>query len=292
MSDLSPNICFDALSVLNSNVQLVEKVCSICGASHYTQNCPEYAKGDHIEDKPSLNLSRSSVPNGLLIMDAADGSSCVVTSQKFAKGTRFGPLLAQKSYAPIKNIPFPLVLFASPYYYESDLDYHLQTLFNGRNVYLDTRNTSKCNWMIHVSLARFSNEQNLICFQENDEIYYTAIKDIELGDILRVWYSRSYAAKIGASLLEPSPYDICNNILRSVSLDYGLNLDQNQNYVNVEFPSTSSTAGGSGSVQSAMMIGGGSDVNNNSNHLTGSATPIVTGLIFGRSSFHQTIDRW
>lgn len=25
MSDLSPNICFDALSVLNSNVQLVEK---------------------------------------------------------------------------------------------------------------------------------------------------------------------------------------------------------------------------------------------------------------------------
>lgn len=125
-----------------------------------------------IKDKPSLNLSRSSVPNGLLIMDAADGSSCVVTSQKFAKGTRFGPLLAQKSYAPIKNIPFPLVLFASPYYYESDLDYHLQTLFNGRNVYLDTRNTSKCNWMIHVSLARFSNEQNLICFQVSNSHHF------------------------------------------------------------------------------------------------------------------------
>ncbi|XP_065095061.1 uncharacterized protein LOC135716545 isoform X2 [Ochlerotatus camptorhynchus] len=245
-------------------------VCSICGASHYTQNCPEYAKGDHIEDKPSLNLSRSSVPNGLLIMDAADGSSCVVTSQKFAKGTRFGPLLAQKSYAPIKNIPFPLVLFATPYYYGSggELDFDLQTLFNGRNVYLDTRNTNKCNWMIHVSLARFSNEQNLICYQENDEIYYTAIKDIELGDILRVWYSRSYAAKIGAALLEPSPYDICNNILRSVSLDYGLNLDQNQNYVD-SFPSTS-TAGPIS--QSAMMTGGGvgsgNDVNNNNNPTT------------------------
>nr|XP_029720280.1 uncharacterized protein LOC109428083 isoform X2 [Aedes albopictus] len=252
-------------------------VCSICGASHYTQNCPEYAKGDHIEDKPSLNLSRSSVPNGLLIMDAADGSSCVVTSQKFAKGTRFGPLLAQKSYAPIKNIPFPLVLFSPPYYYGSELDFDLQTLFNGRNVYLDTRNSTKCNWMIHVSLARFSNEQNLICYQENDEIYYTAIKDIELGDILRVWYSRSYAAKIGATLLEPSPYDICNNILRSVSLDYGLNLDQNQNYVDVGFPSTSATAAGSSSSghQSGMMIG--SDVNNNSNHMSGnSATSMVT----------------
>ncbi|XP_058825353.1 uncharacterized protein LOC131685561 isoform X2 [Topomyia yanbarensis] len=260
MSDLSTNICFDALSVLSGNVQLVDNVCSICGASHYTQNCPEFAKGDHIKDKPSLNLSRSSVPNGLLIMDAADGSSCVVTSQKFAKGTRFGPLLAQKSYAPIKNIPFPLVLFATPFYYGSnEFDFDLQTLFNGRNVYLDTRNESKCNWMIHVSLARFSNEQNLICYQENDEIYYTAVKDIELGDILRVWYSQSYAAKIGATLLEPSPYDICNNILRSVSLDYGLNLDQNQNYVE-GFPSSS----GVHSSQAALMVSG-SDVNNNSN---------------------------
>lgn len=98
-------------------------------------------------------------------------STCVVTSQKFAKGTRFGPLLAQKSYTPIKGLPFPLVLFANTppsYYYGTDLlmlDFELQTLLSGRNVYLDTRNESKCNWMIHVSLARFSNEQNLICYQ-------------------------------------------------------------------------------------------------------------------------------
>lgn len=122
-----------------------------------------------VKDKPALNLSRSSVPNGLLIMETQTGS-CVVTSQKFAKGTRFGPLLAQKSYVPIKNIPFPLVLFAGPYLqqqpqqdeYSSDL----QALFSSsRNIYLDTRNESKCNWMIHVNLARFSNEQNLICYQ-------------------------------------------------------------------------------------------------------------------------------
>ncbi|XP_055635612.1 uncharacterized protein LOC129775219 isoform X2 [Toxorhynchites rutilus septentrionalis] len=267
MSDLSTNICFDALSVLNSNVQLVENVCSICGASHYTQNCPEFAKGDHIKDKPSLNLSRSSVPNGLLIMDAADGSSCVVTSQKFAKGTRFGPMLAQKSYTPIKNIPFPLVLFSTPFYYGNEFDFDLQTLLNGRNVYLDTRIESKCNWMIHVSLARFSNEQNLICYQENDEIYYTAIKDIELGDILRVWYSRSYAAKIGATLLEPSSYDLCNNILRSVSLDYGFDLDQNQNYVE-NFPSTSTASSSSTTVPQDVLMTSGSDVNNNSSSLS------------------------
>ncbi|KAL1400781.1 hypothetical protein pipiens_007145 [Culex pipiens pipiens] len=256
-------------------------VCSICGASHYTQNCPDFAKGDHIKDKPSLNLSRSSVPNGLLIMDSG-----------FAKGTRFGPLLAQKSYTPIKGLPFPLVLFANTppsYYYGTDLlmlDFELQTLLSGRNVYLDTRNESKCNWMIHVSLARFSNEQNLICYQENDEIYYTAIKDIELGDILRVWYSRSYAAKIGATLLEPSPYDICNNILRSVSLDYGLDLDQNQNYLE-SFPSTSGGTNNQLShhhhhASSSSSMVGGSDVNNNSNG--GNSATVTSSSLCGDAS--------
>lgn len=109
------------------------------------------------------------MPNGLLIMDTPDGGSCVVTSQKFAKGTRFGPLLAQRSYVPVQDIPFPLVLFAAPYSYQGeDEEYsrELQTLFSsGRNIHLDTRNEAKCNWMIHVSLARFSNEQNLICYQ-------------------------------------------------------------------------------------------------------------------------------
>ncbi|EDS41921.1 predicted protein [Culex quinquefasciatus] len=236
------------------------------------------------------------------VMAAGDGtptttpspssSTCVVTSQKFAKGTRFGPLLAQKSYTPIKGLPFPLVLFANTppsYYYGTDLlmlDFELQTLLSGRNVYLDTRNESKCNWMIHVSLARFSNEQNLICYQENDEIYYTAIKDIELGDILRVWYSRSYAAKIGATLLEPSPYDICNNILRSVSLDYGLDLDQNQNYLE-SFPSTS---GGSSNqlthhhhhAGSSSSMVGGSDVNNNSNG--GNSATVTSSSVCGDAS--------
>uniref|UniRef100_A0A182JAX8 Uncharacterized protein n=1 Tax=Anopheles atroparvus TaxID=41427 RepID=A0A182JAX8_ANOAO len=236
-------------------------VCSICGASHYTQNCPEYAKGDHVKDKPSLNLSRSSVPNGLLIMDTQQGS-CVVTSQKFAKGTRFGPLLAQKSYVPIKHIPFPLVLFAGSYYHHPQDEYcsELQALFgSSRNVYLDTRNETKCNWMIHVSLARFSNEQNLICYQEDDEIYYTAVKDIELGDILRVWYSRNYATKIGASLLEPSPYDICNNILRSVSMDYGgpggtemMDIDSNNNSSNF-CPGATGVKGGTATPATATL---------------------------------------
>lgn len=176
-------------------------------------------------DTPQQSISRSSVPNGLLVMDSEDGGTCVITSQKFAKGTRFGPLLAPTSYLPIKGIKFPLILFPTQEFKEEIAD--IQTLFNARNIYLDTSDENKCNWMIHVNTARFSNEQNLICYQENYAIYYAAIQDIELGDILKVWYSPIYASKIGAKLLEASSFEICNNILRQVSIDYGIKIDDN-----------------------------------------------------------------
>uniref|UniRef100_A0A182S8W6 Uncharacterized protein n=1 Tax=Anopheles maculatus TaxID=74869 RepID=A0A182S8W6_9DIPT len=248
-----------------------------------------------VKDKPALNLSRSSVPNGLLIMDTHAGS-CVVTSQKFAKGTRFGPLLAQKSYVPIKNLPFPLVLFAGPYYQQEEHEYSndLQALLSGtRNVYLDTRNESKCNWMIHVNLARFSNEQNLICYQENDEIYYTAIKDIELGDILRVWYSRNYAAKIGASMLEPSPYDICTNILRSVSMDYGFDLDKNQTssfLIDDVYNRPSVTVGSCGSTAGHITsVSHNSAGSSTSSTMTANGTPCISSMVLSSSFDDHTL---
>lgn len=45
-----------------------------------------------IPDKPHTdNLSRYSVPDGLIIMDCEElRSTMVITAQKFAKGTRFG----------------------------------------------------------------------------------------------------------------------------------------------------------------------------------------------------------
>lgn len=176
-------------------------------------------------DTPQQTFSRSSVPNGLLVLDNEDGGTCVITSQKFAKGTRFGPLQAPFSCFPIKGTKFPLIIFPTQHFKEEIAD--IQPLFNARNTYLDTTDENKCNWMIHVNTAKYSNEQNLICYQENYEIYYAAIQDIELGDILKVWYSSMYASTIGAKLLEPSPFEICNNILRQVSIDYGIKIDDN-----------------------------------------------------------------
>uniref|UniRef100_A0A336LT79 CSON015423 protein n=1 Tax=Culicoides sonorensis TaxID=179676 RepID=A0A336LT79_CULSO len=224
MNELHTQVCFDALSVLN-NVQYVESVCNLCGASHFTGNCPEIKQGTYVPDTPQQSFSRSSVPNGLLVMDSEDGGTCVITSQKFAKGTRFGPLQAPFSCFPIKGTKFPLIIFPTQHFKDEIAD--IQPLFNARNTYLDTTDENKCNWMIHVNTAKYSNEQNLMCYQENYEIYYAAIQDIELGDILKVWYSPIYASTIGAKLLDESPYDICNNILRQVSIDYGIKIDDN-----------------------------------------------------------------
>jgi hypothetical protein len=128
-----------------------------------------------------------------------------------------------------------------------ELSDDIKELFNVRNYYLDTSDENKCNWMIHVDIANFSNEQNLMAYQENDQIYYTSTRDIELGDILKVWYSPSYATRMRASMLEPSDNPgICTNILRQVSFDYGIKLHEeneaevtNNNYLTVA-PLTSS----------------------------------------------------
>lgn len=88
---------------------------------------------------------------------------CVITSQKFAKGSRFGPLLAKKSYIPIENLRFPLIIFGNII---PDLNIpELEELFKVRNVYLDTTNENECNWMVHVNPAEYLNEQNLIAYQ-------------------------------------------------------------------------------------------------------------------------------
>ncbi|XP_055693172.1 uncharacterized protein LOC129795717 isoform X1 [Lutzomyia longipalpis] len=233
MNELDSRVCFDALSTLQ-NLQMVENVCNVCGASHFTQNCPDVSKGEHIQDTPHQNMSRSSIPNGLHIIETGE-SLCVVTSQKFAKGTRFGPLMAKKSYIPVENAKFPLIVFGSPLLDSNDAE--IEELFKIRNAYLDTRNENYCNWMIHVSPAQYSNEQNLICYQLYDQIFYTAIVDIEVGDILKVWYAPKYAAKMNVELLKPSPHEIVNNILRQVSIaSMGSLTDDNLNFENNDYP--------------------------------------------------------
>lgn len=80
-----------------------------------------------------------------------------------------GPLLAPKSYVPpSRPNKFQLVIFNEVWHGDPFLDElsdDIKELFNVRNYYLDTSDENKCNWMIHVNIANFSNEQNLMAYQ-------------------------------------------------------------------------------------------------------------------------------
>ncbi|KAJ9582556.1 hypothetical protein L9F63_003114, partial [Diploptera punctata] len=64
--------------------------------------------------------------------------------------------------------------------------------------FLDTSDEEACNWMCLIAPATNCKEQNLICYQMGQDIYYTVMKDILPGEQLRVWYAPYYAVKMGA----------------------------------------------------------------------------------------------
>lgn len=57
-----------------------------------------------------------------------------------------------------------------------ELSDDIKELFNVRNYYLDTSDENKCNWMIHVDIAKYSNDQNLMAYQVslNNGLYIKA----------------------------------------------------------------------------------------------------------------------
>ncbi|CAH1982949.1 unnamed protein product [Acanthoscelides obtectus] len=86
------------------------------------------------------------------------------------------------------QIEFPLKIFASS---EEDL----------AEYYLDTSDEYECSWMFFVRAASSFEEQNLISYQESDDLYYVAIRDIHVGEELKVWYAPYYATQMNKHLL-------------------------------------------------------------------------------------------
>lgn len=169
---------------------------------------------EKVKDTSIENLSRSSVPHGLKVYEDEYGSH-IISVQKFAKGCRFGPLMAPKSYIPIENSKFPLTIFGTV---NLDIDAmhmpELKDLFKVRNIHLDTRNEKYCNWMIHVDPAQYLNEQNLIAYEEENEIFFAAVEDLDVGDILKVWYSPRYGELMKMEPLRESVHPVIKNVLR------------------------------------------------------------------------------
>ncbi|XP_075225123.1 uncharacterized protein LOC142326459 isoform X2 [Lycorma delicatula] len=171
--------------------------CSICGEDHETESCILLTSIQIINDTFTLSRARLTLPQDLLVNDRVDGSTAVIAKSTLKAGVRFGPFKAKTSSTLSPNIDFPLKLFNVEAVWDGD---HIVYT----DVYLETDDEDNCNWMCLVSAASSVDEQNMFCFQMRRELYYLVIKDIDVGDELKVWYAPYYAKQMCSTTLDPS----------------------------------------------------------------------------------------
>lgn len=70
--------------------------------------------------------------------------------------------------------------------------------------FLDGSDKNTSSWMRFIRCARHKQEQNLLAFQHNKDVFYRAFRDIPRGCELLVWYEDSYIKHMGI------PFGIAN----------------------------------------------------------------------------------
>nr|CAD7406098.1 unnamed protein product [Timema poppensis] len=163
------------------------KDCYVCGQKHNTKSCGMLSHLQPIRwvrDTKTLSRARLTLPTNLEVQDN-DGSTNVMSRVKVNKGTQFGPFQAPRSLHLPANSKFPLQVFE-----KSSKDV-------ASSYYLDTSDEEQCNWMCLVAIANSPKSQNLICYQDQEEIMFIAMKDIQPNEHLLVYYAPYYAMKLG-----------------------------------------------------------------------------------------------
>ncbi|XP_015524736.1 zinc finger protein 470 isoform X1 [Neodiprion lecontei] len=155
--------------------------CSVCGQQHDTTTCPFLLDLHYVKDAPVLSRARQTLPENLEITKMADGLMTVTTRIELPRGTTFGPLYAKRIWTMNPLTHFPIRVFGK----STSETYHL-----------DYSNENSSNWMCFVGPASNAKEQNLICYQVEQDIFYTAMRTIAIGEELRVWYAPYYALRM------------------------------------------------------------------------------------------------
>ncbi|KAL1491314.1 hypothetical protein ABEB36_011928 [Hypothenemus hampei] len=165
-----------------------QDACGICGDSHFYRDCKYVVINVKVPDKPIPSRARLSLPDILELRKFADESYSVVTRTTLEAGTEFGPFIAKKNLTLNPSVTFPIKLFLNEESYLSEY-------------YLDTLDEDECCWMMFIKPANDVEEQNLICYQEGNDIFFGSIRDIPAGEELKVWYSPHCAFKMQKNTL-------------------------------------------------------------------------------------------
>lgn len=164
-------------------LNLQEFVCSVCGEDHETDDCAIVKSLKQVNDSKILSRAKQTLPENLAVKTLADGSTTVISNVTIEQGTQFGPFQSPLSINLHPGIVFPLKVFGK------SLD---------EGYYLDTTDEELCNWMCLVAAATNIKEQNLICYDAKQSIYFTTTRDVQPGEELRVWYALYYGLKLQA----------------------------------------------------------------------------------------------
>ncbi|XP_022103212.1 LOW QUALITY PROTEIN: PR domain zinc finger protein 15-like [Acanthaster planci] len=163
-----------------------------------------------ISDTPTISRAVASLP-GILDLRTISGTRQVIANDSIARKTVFGPLEALETSCDGQDEGFVLKVFKK----------------DGAVVKLDTSDEQRCNWMTLVTAATTTANQNLIVYPFQGALYFTVIKDIRTGEVLRVWYAPNYAAKLGQPLLNDTctskPLDETPTAGASSAEDTGVN---------------------------------------------------------------------
>ena len=63
--------------------------------------------------------------------------------------------------------------------------------------FVDGKDVKKANWMRYVLPAYKNSAQNLVAYQDGEDLYFLTIKPIRKDEELTVWYCKEFARRLG-----------------------------------------------------------------------------------------------
>ncbi|XP_022239258.1 uncharacterized protein LOC106457555 [Limulus polyphemus] len=161
----------------------VSEDCDVCGRHHYTSECPLLDACAKVKDKCVPSRARLTIPYNLEVIDLDDGIPRIFAKTLISFKSQFGPMEAPRTPL-LEKIPN---FFFKVFYKDGTSDF------------LDNSDENCCNWMCLVAPAKDAAHQNLIAYQFEESIYFSAQRDIKAQEELQVSYAPAYSKKIASS---------------------------------------------------------------------------------------------
>jgi len=140
----------------------------------FVQNLP--IKGDAANTLPNfLQLKHSSIP------DAGFG---IFTQILIPAGSAFGPYEG-------------VLLDWDDAKADSDYSWELIARTGEEHLTVDASDKTHSNFLRWINCARYKEEQNMVCFQFEQCLFYVVVRPVHPGEELLIWYGASYARRLG-----------------------------------------------------------------------------------------------